>query len=81
MFHMTLPAKDKDSMRLSMQKTKTYLYSKFRYDSACSSSQFTCGNGLCVEASMVCDGTCHCSPDCEDENGNGETDCRCKYKS
>ncbi|XP_045212294.2 uncharacterized protein LOC123563518 [Mercenaria mercenaria] len=43
---------------------------------ACASSQYSCGNGLCIEASQVCDGTCHCNPQCEDENGDGESDCR-----
>lgn len=42
----------------------------------CASSQYTCGNRLCIEANKVCDGICHCSSGCEDENGNGESDCR-----
>jgi hypothetical protein len=46
---------------------------------ACSSEQYTCSRGQCIEASQVCDGTCNCVPDCEDENGNGLHDCRCKF--
>ncbi|XP_045214324.2 neurotrypsin-like [Mercenaria mercenaria] len=68
--------------------TKTRLEGGFRYLCEkpkkiskdvvrCADSQFTCGSGLCLLASSVCDGVCHCYPDCEDERKYGPL--RCNY--
>ncbi|XP_060570455.1 uncharacterized protein LOC132728801 [Ruditapes philippinarum] len=56
-------------------KGRTFIHYAL-YILACTSSQYSCSNGLCLEASSVCDGICHCNPHCEDENGDGEYNCR-----
>ncbi|KAL4240077.1 zymogen binding [Mactra antiquata] len=42
---------------------------------ACPSNKYSCNNGVCIDASQVCDDMCNCLPDCSDEKGNGVHNC------
>ncbi|KAH3849662.1 hypothetical protein DPMN_092065, partial [Dreissena polymorpha] len=45
----------------------------------CHEDQFTCGDGQCLNAKEVCNGSCDCKSGCEDERKHGTHNCSSNF--